>query len=151
MATFIADTNVWLRYVDPASPHHPAAVTALEEITTNATLILVPQNLFEFWVVSTRPKDSNGLGWTPAEAAERLEELRCRFQFKPDPSDLTEEWLKLVQEHNVQGKRAHDARIAAALLANAADYLVSFNKPDFCNWPIVTIHPTDINALFRIS
>ena len=55
MLIFIADTNVWLRFVDIESAHHQPAVLALEEIATKGDLYLVPQNLFEFWVVATRP------------------------------------------------------------------------------------------------
>src|SRR4051812_28543304 len=34
---------------------------------------IVPQNLYEFWVVLTRPTAVNGLGKTAAEAAAELE------------------------------------------------------------------------------
>jgi hypothetical protein len=59
----LLDTNVLLRHAKATDPDHPvvtAAVTAL--LGQGETLCIVPQNLYEFWVVATRPLASNGLG-----------------------------------------------------------------------------------------
>ena len=40
------------------------------------TLFLVPQNLYEFWVVATRPLGENGLGMTVEGTEESLRHLK---------------------------------------------------------------------------
>ena len=72
MTSFLADTNVWLRYVDPGSAHHVLAARALEAITSKGKIILVPQTLTEFWVVATRPLGVNGFGWSSEKTANLL-------------------------------------------------------------------------------
>ena len=53
-------------------------------------------------------------------------------------------WLHLVFENNVSGKRTHDVRLAATLLANEIDYLVTFNIQDF---DTLIVHPDDIRGM----
>jgi len=46
------------------------------------------------------------------------------------------------------GKRTHDARIIAAMLANGITHLLTFNPSDFTDISsITTIHPQDLPPL----
>ncbi len=59
----IVDTNVLLRMAQVTSTDHLAdksAVLALER--AGFSLCIVPQVLYEFWVVATGPANVNGLG-----------------------------------------------------------------------------------------
>ena len=122
MATFLADTNVWLRSVGLSSPQYSAASAALRAIVGAAELFITPQNLVEFWVVATRPAENNGLGWTTERAGTRLKQIRESFLLLAEGPTLFETWFQLVREHQVRGKRAHDVRIAATVLAHGVDY-----------------------------
>ena len=48
-------------------------------------------------------------------------------------------WLDLVTEQNVLGKRAHDIRLAATLIAHEIAYLVTFNPKDFVDIESITV------------
>jgi hypothetical protein len=46
---------------------HGVAVAALDFLVRSGeTVVIVPQNITEFWNVCTRPTDQNGLGLTPS-------------------------------------------------------------------------------------
>lgn len=54
---------------DPTSPFYPDSVRATNELRLRGdTPCIVPQSLYEFWVVATRPLANRGLGLTPAQA-----------------------------------------------------------------------------------
>ncbi len=56
--TYLEDTNLFLRGAEPAHPMSPQAVEAVETLLDRGEqVVLVPQDLFEFWVVATRPRE----------------------------------------------------------------------------------------------
>ncbi|NOZ40567.1 MAG: PIN domain-containing protein [Planctomycetes bacterium] len=65
------DTNILIRLVNgEEDPLFRPAQNALKLLRReNHLLTLVPQVLYEFWVVATRPLANNGLGMTTQEAA----------------------------------------------------------------------------------
>lgn len=142
----LIDSNILAFIANPSSP--------LYQESTNATLRLqqrgdvpciVPQNLYEFWVVATRPTNSRGLGMTTAQAYSELNRLKSLFQTLPDNSAIYTEWEKLVTQYSVSGKNAHDARLVAAMTVHGATHLLTFNKPDFKRFAGITaIEPKDV-------
>jgi predicted nucleic acid-binding protein len=101
-------------------------------------LCLVPQAVYEFWVVSTRPTNVNSLGRTAAEAAAEVAALRTRFILLDDTPAIFPVWEKLVTAHAVLGKNAHDARLVAAMLVHGVTHLLTFNDQDFRQFAAVT-------------
>ncbi len=133
------DTNILLRARQPDHPHHRPAVEALARLAQEGyDLCLSVQNVVEFWVVATRPREANGFGWTAETAAQALAELLPQFTLYPDPPDLLERWIGLVTGFNVVGVRAHDARIAALMMAHGLRYVLTFNADDFRDYPDLT-------------
>ena len=66
MAVLI-DSNVLLRSLHPGHAHYALAENAISTLRLrDETLCIAPQNLVEFWAVSTRPQNDNGLGLTVA-------------------------------------------------------------------------------------
>jgi predicted nucleic acid-binding protein len=56
MAKYLADTNLLLRLIDPASPQHWVATNALAHLVDKGDEVYVTaQNFIEFWAVATRP------------------------------------------------------------------------------------------------
>src|SRR5439155_10517500 len=54
----LADTNVLLRYVQQNHDMHGVAVAALDFLLGSGEIVvIVPQNITEFWNVCTRPTD----------------------------------------------------------------------------------------------
>lgn len=62
---YLVDTNILLRSCQPDHPMYKGASTAVETLLEQGqNLHLTPQNIVEFWNVSTRPLSKNGLGMT---------------------------------------------------------------------------------------
>ena len=146
MAAFLADTNVLLRIVDPGSPEHEVAIRSVADLQSKGDVVyLASQNLYEFWAVATRPVANNGLGWDSERAKQEIEDLQERFSLLHDSELILEKWLELVTTFRVQGKRPHDARLAAVLLVNHFDHLLTFNDTGFTSLPISVVRPDALN------
>ena len=136
---FLVDTNVLLRLLQPHHPHYAIAkraITLLRE--RDGVLHITAQNVVEFWAVSTRPKSDNGLGLTIEQATEEVRALKHFFLLLPEVS-LFEEWERLVTEHRVSGRNAHDARLVAAMLVHKIGNILTFNYQDFSRFDSVTV------------
>src|SRR5262249_1552350 len=106
---------------------------------------LVPQNLYEFWVVGTRPVAQNGLGLTAAEAQAELARLKSLFPVLDDTAAILPEWERVVVTHQVIGKNAHDARLVGAMNVHGIRQLLTFNPADFRRYPGITVlSPHDV-------
>ena len=58
----LLDTNVLLRLDDAGRDSHAHAMDAVDWLVANGyERVLVPQNLYEYWAVATRPVENNGL------------------------------------------------------------------------------------------
>jgi hypothetical protein len=65
---YLLDSNILLRYVEPAHPMYPDAVNAVAALlAAGEQVCILPQSVSGFWNVCARPADKNGLGWTPAQ------------------------------------------------------------------------------------
>lgn len=61
----LLDTNLLGRMTDSGDPHSAVARRAIRTLSaTGERLVIVPQNLYEFWAIATRMPASNGLGMT---------------------------------------------------------------------------------------
>jgi predicted nucleic acid-binding protein len=142
MATYLVDTNVLLRLVDYNSPQHAVSIAAIRQLISRKDIPLISaQNIVEFWAVATRPIVNNGLGYDKARASTELEKLKRMFVLAPDSPRILEEWLLLVRQNTVLGKRTHDARLAACVRAHAIDHLLTFNEEDFRTLGVSVIGP----------
>ena len=53
---YLVDTNILSRLAEPGHPMHQPALDAVKRLFSGGhKLHIVPQNLYEFWVVCTRP------------------------------------------------------------------------------------------------
>jgi len=74
----LLDTNLLTRITRAHDPQSGVARAAIQTLLLRGEqLIIVPQNLYEFWAVATRPagappSGSNGLGMSPTQAAHWL-------------------------------------------------------------------------------
>jgi len=141
----LVDSNLILRLVQPAHQHHEAARTAVENVRIrNDDLCIVPQVIYEFWVVATRPvAENSGLGMTGAQAQHELGAIRKFFTFLDDEPGIFDEWYRLVIQYNVQGKPAHDARFVAAMRRRGITHILTFNASDFRRYSEITVLSPD--------
>ena len=144
--SILVDTNILTRIADTSSPHHAAAVQSVRLLlTAGETLVGVPQILYEFWAVATRPAGApNGLGMTTAEAKVESDLLRKTFTFFPDTPEVFEEWERLVVQYDAKGKSAHDARLVAAMNVHRIPRILTFNGSDFARYPIIVLDPSSV-------
>jgi predicted nucleic acid-binding protein len=142
----LLDTNVLLRFVELKHPQHQEAFDAIAVLRHLAeTVSIVPQNLYEFWVVATRAQAHNGLELTPAETDGHLSHFQTVFQLLDDPPALLVEWRRLVLQTSTTGKKAHDTRLVAAMNVHKITRLLTFNPNDFHRFAGITVlAPADV-------
>src|SRR5215813_11731266 len=135
----LVDANILLYSADPASPFYPDCVGATNELRLRGdTPCIVPQSLYEFWVVATRPIANRGLGLTPAQARSELVTIKRFFPFLADTPARYPEWERLVLQHSVSGKNGHDTRYVAAMTIHGITHLLTDNKTDFKRFTNIT-------------
>jgi len=143
----LVDTNLLTRITRSHDPQCGVARAAIQTLLRRGErLIIVPQNLYEFWAVATRPPGAppagrNGLGMTPAQAGHWLRFFQRRFTLLPDRLDLTSLWQVLVEAHGITGFRAHDVRLVAAMQSYGITRLLTFNASDFRGLPVTVLDP----------
>src|SRR5205814_3522987 len=113
-------------------PTHRAASEAVETLVSRGEVVCIfPQTLYEFWVIASRPREQNGLGMSAAETEIQCAEFERIFSLMLDVPAIYAEWRVLVTQHAVMGKKAHDARIVAAMRVHNVSHLLTFNGNDF--------------------
>jgi predicted nucleic acid-binding protein len=146
MAKYLLDTNVVLRFSNTSDSQSQLVSEAVSSLLEQANdCYLSSQILIEFWVVATRPSNVNGLGWSVEQTRNRIEQLLNYFPILEETSEIFAVWIKLVTENQISGKRTHDARIAAAMLALDISHILTLNPNDFAGIPgIFVVHPRDV-------
>jgi len=144
----LLDTNVLLRSLEPAHAHNRASLDAIDMLRQRGhDLVIVPQVLYEFWSVATRPIERNGLGLNPDDAYAELTSIQRLFRLLRDERAVYTIWEQLVSTADVKGKQAHDARIAAAMQRHSVTHLLTFNTPDFSRYAAVcAVTPIDVTS-----
>jgi predicted nucleic acid-binding protein len=128
----LLDTNTLVRLMHVGHPSRAVAREALSRLReARHELHTVPQVLYEYWSVATRPASQNGLGFPVELVHEQLRSWQSLFPALPDERGVFESWLSLVVMCRMQGKQAHDAHLAAALVRQRLTHLLTFNGDDF--------------------
>ena len=137
----LLDTNILTRLANPAQVElHDVAEASVDALRKMGHVpSLLPQNLYEFWVVATRPSDVNGLGMTIEEVRDELNSLLSLFHVLQDERAIFPRWLDLVTDYAAQGKAAHDARLVAGMLRHGLSHLLTFNDGDFARYDQITV------------
>jgi predicted nucleic acid-binding protein len=149
----LVDTNILPRLAQPGHPHRQPAWDAIAMLRTRdgEDFAIAPQNLYEMYVVCTRPPGANGLGMTPQEAHAELGNARALFRLLPETEQVYPTWEGLVARYGIQGKHARDARLVAVLIEHHVPRLLTFNDGDFREFTeIATLNPFDIPGIPRV-
>lgn len=132
----LADTGAVLRAVNPLEPRRSEVLLAMGILRSRGMRVcVVPQVAYELWAVATRPKDANGLGLSPSGAMQLVERTVQELVLLRDLPELFDEWLLLVRTHGVSGKKAHDARLVAAMRLHGISSVLTYNGQDFRRYP----------------
>jgi predicted nucleic acid-binding protein len=128
-----------IRSIEEDHQQQDEALDAINKLVGRGEdVFLLPQFLYEFWVVATRPKKDNGLGLNTTDTETFLAKFESVFPIKYDTEAVYNEWRRLVTSNAVQGKPSHDARIAATLTVHGIGNLVTFNKDRFKRFSSIT-------------
>jgi predicted nucleic acid-binding protein len=137
--TTLLDTHILTRSAQPHHPMHQPAVDAVALLRQGGeALYLAPQNLYEFWVVATRPPGENGLGWAINQAQSELSQLETMFAVVGESPVTLPEWERLVVQYQVMGKNAHDAQLVAAMIIHGINRILTFTVSDFQRYREIT-------------
>lgn len=142
----LLDTNLLLRMDDELHPQHADSVAAVSRFPAlGLEGVLVPQVLYEFWTVATRPTAVNGLGLDPAQVRVLIDDWTALFPLLRDERGVFPRWYDLVTTGDVKGKQAHDARLVAAMQRHGVTGLLTWNQPDFIRYPGIGVYtPADL-------
>lgn len=146
MNQYLLDTNILVRAADTSSANHYLANEAINKIITDGNeCVITSQVIIEFWVVATRPIDVNGLGWNTQLTKDYINDLLDNFRLIPENVEIFKNWLQLVRDYDIKGKRTHDIRLLAVMKSNNLTHLLTFNPKDFILIPNITIiQPQDL-------
>lgn len=138
----LLDTNILLRLAVPTHPMHVVARHAVIKLQANGDrLVLVPQNIYEYWVVATRPIPNNGPGFSTKHTESTVNAFLETFSLLRDERGIFPLWQDLVRSMAITGKLAHDCRIAAAMARLNVNRILTFNVSDFSRF--VATSPID--------
>jgi len=142
----LLDTNILARYVIQSDPQHLEVRSALERVYSRQwDPVFAPQSIYEFWVVATRPLESNGLGLDPLLVRAEVQVILDTFPRLSEPLDLLETWLDLCARHSVKGRTAHDTRLVAVALAHGITHILTLDPRDFRRYPEISVlTPEDV-------
>ncbi|KPQ35419.1 MAG: PIN domain [Phormidesmis priestleyi Ana] len=74
-----------------------------------------------------------------------IEQLLSRFPIADETSQIFPSWFALVNDHQIKGKRTHDARIVAVMLTSGISHILTLNPNDFFGVPGITVvHPHEV-------
>lgn len=127
----LLDANILLRLAEPGHYQHQLAFDAVRAVSTDDECVLIPQTLYEFWAVASRPLAANGLELPAAKIEEQLLDFQQIFGFAKDERVVYEIWRGLVREYEVIGPQVHDARYVAAMFRHQIGSILTFNEKDF--------------------
>ena len=106
MVKYLLDTNVVLRFSNPSDAQHDLAKAVVATLLMQGNeCYLTSQVLIELWVVSTRPIDVNGLGWSIEQTRNIIDQLLERFPMAEETLQIFPTWLNVVTENQIKGKR----------------------------------------------
>ena len=58
---------------------------------------------------------------------------------------MADRWERVVIEHRVLGRQAHDARLVALMLSHGVSHILTLNTADFARYPEITaVTPAEI-------
>ena len=136
----LLDTNILLRYASTADPAFATVDTAVNTLhAMGDVLCVVPQNVYEFWAVATRPTAANGLGLSVPDCQIQVARIKRLFRLLPDLPTLFAEWESLVGTHACHGRVSFDARLVAAMRTHGVTRLLTFNGTDFIRFPGISV------------
>ncbi len=144
----LVDTNILLRSAQPSHPLCPQATRVVSKLLRQVdSVFFCPQHIAEFWNVTTRPADRNGLGLSHEEVLREIASIEMLLTLLPDIPAIYPAWKEIVRVYKVQGIKVYDARLVAIMRVYDIESVLTFNDADFRRYVgISAIRPDSIPA-----
>ena len=134
------DTNVLLTATDKSRPLYAAATRILDgSLGQDLQLAVSGQVLREYLVVATRPTEVNGLGLSVPDALANIEEFAHHLNLYDETVAVSTRLRQLALDHDLRGKRLHDANIVATMAVHGIPTLLTQNGDDFAPFRDIVI------------
>jgi predicted nucleic acid-binding protein len=91
----------------------------------------MPQTIYEFYVVATRPLTQNGFELSIKEVLAEIDNLTQLFSLLLDKDTIYSLWYNLMATYDVKGKKSHDARLVAFMQSHQIKQIYTLNTEDF--------------------
>lgn len=128
----LLDTNILLTAAQSQAVRHQEVVQKITDlIDAGELLCVVPQNLYEYYAVATRPIEVGGFDLSQEAALKEIHLLTEAYLVLPEHEATLSVWLELINEYDIRGKATHDARLAACMRAHGLHRLYTLNIKDF--------------------
>ena len=144
---YLVDTGVWLRLFDRGDPQHNVVREALRSLRSHGhSLATCPQNIAEFWNVSTRPSTSRGgYGKSIATTELRVQFIERNALILDESPAAYRSWRSLLSAYQIQGLAVHDSRLVSMMQVAGITHVVTLNVGDFARYPgIAAVSPKDL-------
>jgi predicted nucleic acid-binding protein len=138
---YLLDTGILLRIADRNDPRYVVVRAAVESLQAQAhRLFMSPQNVAEFWCVSTRPAEApGGFGVSLITTEERITALEVSVNLLAESPLAYDHWRRLINTFQVSGKAVHDARLVALMNVQGLTHILTLNPDDFRRYPMLTV------------
>jgi predicted nucleic acid-binding protein len=145
---YLLDTGILLRLFDHRAEIRPLVIRAVFQLLDRrVNLFVAVQNVAEFWNVSTRPQQFNGLGATLFDVEKRLRRIENIARVVPETDESYAIWKRLVLDNSVSGVQVHDARLVSVMMARGISHVLTLNERDFRRYSqIVAVTPSEVLA-----
>jgi predicted nucleic acid-binding protein len=134
----LIDTNILVHAYNKDSPHRLKAKSIVLDLI-KGKYVISTQNILEFYSAITK-RVSNPL--TPLEARNKALNLYKSNAKKITPNlNAIKTGLELASQHNLKGGGIFDAILAATMIENKIQVIVTENETDFSKYPIKVENP----------
>jgi predicted nucleic acid-binding protein len=93
----------------------------------------------------TRPRDANGMGFSPAEALATVRRIRRRFPLLAETPEVYSQWQRLAARYGIVGRQVYDTRLVAVMHVHQVSRILTLNAAHFRRFDGITVlAPDDI-------
>lgn len=141
----LLDSNILIYAYNKSSRFHKQALVLLKDIADKKVKgAITPQNLLEFYSISTDPKRVEK-AVSPQACSKVMKDLRQYFEVIYPNIDSLNKLLLLIDKYKLRGARIFDAYLVATCISNGITNILTVNKADFVNFSEIKVIDIDEN------
>lgn len=130
VAKAFIDTNIILRSIHQAMPHHTDTRQLVEQHRNNGYELWISRQVIREYLVQVTRTGVLAVPLTMQQAGQRVDDIAQLYHIADDTHDVTQMLKLLMQQFPTVGKQVHDANIVATMLVYGIDTLLTLNIAD---------------------